>query len=345
VLVRFGRHDKDDRNDRGFGMAEIVVAMTLLGTLLTASVGLLVRTTSVAGQNVRRTTAANLLSRQLETARGTALDDLPEGTTSTTSAVGGTTYSIAQEVRYVSSSDGTSLCDGSSGSLLYKLVTVRITWPDMEAVAPVRGDVLRAVGVGVQGSDASTGALAILVKDSAGNSVGNITVTLRPGGASKRTDSAGCVVFVDLTPGTYAGDAASDDNQLTGSSGGRAVTPGGVAQDTITVYAPPPPPPPPPPTTPPPPPTTPPTTTTPPVTTTPPPTTGTGTPTTSTTTTSATPTVTDTAPAPTTTPPPPPPPPTTSTTTTPPPPPVTTTTTTPPPPPPTPTPTHPRQAS
>ena len=163
--MRFARHD---RGDHGFAMAEVIVAMTLLATLLTASAGLLVRTTSVAGQNVRRESGANLLTRQLELARGTALADLPEGTTTTSKPVGGTTYAIEQNVRYVSSSDGTSLCDGSSGSLLYKLVTVRVTWPDMQAVAPVRGDVLRAVGVGVDGSDASTGALAILVKDANG---------------------------------------------------------------------------------------------------------------------------------------------------------------------------------
>ncbi len=331
--MRFARHD---RGDHGFAMAEVIVAMTLLATLLTASAGLLVRTTSVAGQNVRREAGANLLTRQLELARGTALADLPEGTTTTSKPVGGTTYAIEQNVRYVSSSDGASLCDGTSGSLLYKLVTVRVTWPDMQSVAPVRGDVLRAVGVGADGSDASTGALAILVKDASGNAVGNITVSLRPGGASKRTDSAGCVVFVDLTPGTYAGDALSDDHQLSGSSGGRAVTPGGVAQTTITVYAPPPPPTP----------TPTPTTTPPPTTTTTPP------PPTTTTTTGGTGSSTTTTSS-STSPPPPPttttttaPPPTTTTTTAPPPPPTTTTTTTPPPPPPPPTTTtHPRVAS
>ena len=338
--MRFARHDRDDH---GFAMAEIIVAMTLLGTLLTASVGLLVRTTSVAGQNVRRTTAANLLARQLEQARGTALPDLPEGTSTTTSAVGGTTYSLAQEVRYVSSAGGASLCDGSSGSLLYKLVTVRVTWQGMQAVAPVRGDVLRAVGVGAEGSDASTGALAILVKDSAGNAVGDITVSLRPGGASKRTDSAGCVVFVDLTPGTFAGDAASDDGILTGSSGGRVVTPGGVAQDSITVYPPPPPPPPAPPTTPPAPTTEPPAPTTEPAPTDPAPTTSGGTgPTTDPTT--SDPFVQGPEPTTGTTEPttaPPPPPPTTVTSTTPPAPPVTSTTTSAPPPPPPPPPTTP----
>jgi type II secretory pathway pseudopilin PulG len=221
-------------------LAEVVVAMALLGILLTAALAVLTRTTDVAGQNVRRTTAAALLARQLEAARGTRPAEIPDGVTTTAALVGATTYTVAQEVRYVSSADGASLCDGTTGTLLYKLVTVRVTWPDMQSVAPLRGDVLRATGTGIEGADAATGALALLVTDTAGTPVGGIQVTLRPSGGSKVTDSSGCVVFVDLPPGLYAGDARSDDGAQTGSSSGRSVTPGGISQATITVTGPPP---------------------------------------------------------------------------------------------------------
>jgi type II secretory pathway pseudopilin PulG len=236
------RSQRPRRHDRGFATAEVVVAMALLGVLLTAALAVLVRTTSVAGQNVRRTTAAALLARQLEVARGTRPGDIADGVTTTSALVGGTTYAIAQEARYVSSADGASLCDGTTGTLLYKLVTVRITWPEMQAVAPVRGDVLRATGTGIEGADAATGALAVLVTDSAGAPLGGIAVTLRPSGGSRVTDSSGCVVFVGLPPGRYAGDARSDDGALTGSSGGRDVTAGGITRTSITVTGPPPPP-------------------------------------------------------------------------------------------------------
>jgi prepilin-type N-terminal cleavage/methylation domain-containing protein len=236
-----------DRGDSGFALMEVIVAMTLLGVLLTAGLAMLVRTTSVAGQNVRRTTAANLLTRQLELAKGTRATDIPMGTSASPSPVGGTTYTVTQSARYVSSSDGASLCDGDAG-LLYKLVTVTVTWPDMQAVKPVRGDVLRGMGIGSDGSDAGLAALAITVRDSAGSPKPGIEVTLRPSGGRQITDSSGCVVFLDLTPGTYAGDARSPDGYLNGSSGGRAVQGGAIGQDDITVYPPPPPPPPPTPT-------------------------------------------------------------------------------------------------
>jgi type II secretory pathway pseudopilin PulG/uncharacterized protein (DUF2141 family) len=237
VYVRSPRPTRD----RGFATAEVVVAMALLGVLLTAALAVLVRTTGAAGQNVRRTTAAALLARQLEVARGTRPADIADGVTTTSALVGGTTYAIAQEARYVSSADGASLCDGTTGTLLYKLVTVRVTWPEMQAVAPVRGDVLRATGTGIEGADAASGALAVLVTDSSGAPLGGIAVTLRPSGGSRVTDSSGCVVFVGLPPGRYAGDARSDDGTLTGSSGGRDVTAGGITRTTITVTGPPPP--------------------------------------------------------------------------------------------------------
>ena len=299
------RPSRDVRDDPGFALAEVVVAMALLGILLTAVVAVLLRTTDAAGQNVRRTTAVQLLARQLEVARGTRPADIADGVTTTTATVGGMTYAVAQDVRYVSSADGDSLCDGTTGTLLYKLVTVRVTWPDMHAVAPVRGDVLRATGTGIQGADAATGALALLVTDSAGTPLGGIGVTLRPSGGSRVTDASGCAVFVGLPPGLYAGDARSDDGVLTGSSPGRSVTAGGITRATITVTGPPPPPPPAPPTT-----TAPPA---PPTTTTPPPeTSGTGTGTTGATTTPDSPFGGSGAP-PTTTAPPPDPAPTTAT--------------------------------
>ncbi len=229
--------------DGGFALTEVVVATALLAVVLTAATALLVRTTDVAGQNVRRTTAANLLTRQLEVARGTRPADIPDGITTTTETVGGTTYTIAQEARYVSSADGGSLCDGVTGNLLYKLVTVRVTWPAMQAVAPVRGDVLRATGSGVLGPDAATGALAVLVKDADDRPVAGIGVTLRPSNRSGVTDSTGCVVFVGLPPGRYAADARSDDGTLNGAAGSRAVAAGAIARTSITVHGPPPPPP------------------------------------------------------------------------------------------------------
>lgn len=234
--------------DGGFALAEVIVAMALLGVLVTAAVAMLVRTTSVAAQNVRRTTAANLLTGQLELARGTRPADIAEGVTSSSAAVGGTTYTITQDARYVSSADGASLCDGASGSLLYKLVTVRVTWPDMQAVRPVRGDTLRAVGLGTGAADNARGTLAIRVLDPAGNPVPGAHVGIYPDWSEKTADSAGCVVFMGLSPDTYTGWAWSSTAPDNGASGGRWVPAGAVTQTSITIYPPPPPPPPPSPT-------------------------------------------------------------------------------------------------
>ena len=232
------------RHDRGFAMAEVVVAMALLGILLTAGVAMLVQTTSVAGQNLRRTTAANLLTRQLELARGARPADLAEGISTTPATVGGTTYTVTQETRYVSSSDGASLCDGDSGGLLYKLVTVRVTWPDMQAVAPVRGDTLRGLGVGTDAASNALGVLAVRVLDEAGHGVAGATVAISPDWTTRTADASGCVVFLGLPPGDYATWAESPDASASGYAGARSVPAASVTQVSITISPPAPPAPP-----------------------------------------------------------------------------------------------------
>ncbi len=220
------------------------MAMALLGILLTAGVGMLVQTTSVAAQNLRRTTAANLLTRQLELARGARPADLAEGITTSPAMVGGTTYTVTQETRYVSSSDGASLCDGGSGSLLYKLVTVRVTWPDMQAVAPVRGDTLRALGVGTDAASNALGVLAVRVVDVAGNPVAAASVGIFPTGTTKTTDSSGCVVFLGLPPAGYETWASSPGSTASGYAPARTVPAGSVTQVSVTLHPPTPPAPP-----------------------------------------------------------------------------------------------------
>ncbi len=225
------------------------MGIVLFTILVTAGLAVLVRTTSVASQNLRRTTAANLLTRQIEAARGTKVLDIPNGRRTTTAVVGGTTYTITQDADYVSSADTTSLCVGATSSLLYKLVTVRVTWPEMQRVAPVRGDTLRAVGLGSDDADAARGALTVVVRDESGAVVPGATVRLDGSGESRTTGSDGCAVFVDVTPGSYTVDVRPPPGPTwagqSGTGGGLQVTPGEVRRTTVVIHPPPPPPPPP----------------------------------------------------------------------------------------------------
>jgi prepilin-type N-terminal cleavage/methylation domain-containing protein len=196
-------------DDSGFSMLEVVVAMAVFTVLATISLGILANTDNVAGDNVRRTAAANLVNQTLETARSQSAQNITDGRVVTTQTVGGTTYTITQNANYVSSNSTTSVCTGSGNTLAYKLVSVAVSWPNMGNVKPVRGDILRAVGVGSDGLDATTGTLAVSLLGSTGQSTSGVQVTVSPGGLSRTTGDDGCAVFTGLTPGTYTASANS----------------------------------------------------------------------------------------------------------------------------------------
>jgi prepilin-type N-terminal cleavage/methylation domain-containing protein len=195
--------------DQGYTLVEAVVAMVIFAIAASVTLGLVVQTTQVTGGNFRRTAAANLATRQIESARSTSALSIPDGLQQSTEVVGGTTYTIKQNANYLASDATTSVCAGSGSSLAYKLVTVTVTWPNMGSIKPIRTDTLKAVGVGTDGLDQTTlGTLALLVTGSAGVPQAGVTVTLAPGGVTRVTGDDGCAVFAGETAGTYTATAS-----------------------------------------------------------------------------------------------------------------------------------------
>jgi hypothetical protein len=231
---------------------EVVIGMSLFGVLIVGVLGMLLRTADVAGQNLRRSTAANLLSGRIELARGTQVQNIPDGTRVSNATVGDIRYTITQDTHYVSDSEDSTMCGDNTGNLLYKLVRVTVTWPDMEAVKPVTGETLRAVGVGSDGSDVTTGTVVVSVRDTNNDLVAGATVTLGQDGDTYRTATTGpdgCVVFTEVPPNWYNGDAAGGPGTPTEGQSGHydwtEVKPGEVNRQTVFIAPPPPPPPPP----------------------------------------------------------------------------------------------------
>jgi prepilin-type N-terminal cleavage/methylation domain-containing protein len=232
-------HRAPARDDAGFTIVEIVVAMVVFSVLLAASLPVLLSGTAATREAVQRTAAAELLTRQIEAARGTDALAIPDGRVVTTQVVGGTTYTIMQDANYVSTGATDSVCESSSNSLAYKLVTVRVTWPGMAAsIKPVRADTLRAVGVGSDGLDATRGTLALSVVGASGAPTEDVPVTLMPGNLTRTTGSDGCAVFASLAPGTYTATASIPGysgslNTQTASVSGLGVVAAGVRRGVL----------------------------------------------------------------------------------------------------------------
>jgi prepilin-type N-terminal cleavage/methylation domain-containing protein len=193
----------------GFTLIEVVVAMAIFSVVAAVTLGVVLQTTRVAGSNLRRTAAANLVTRQIEGARSATALSLTDGTQTASVTVAGITYTVKQTVRYQTPDNAGSVCSSTGTSLAYKLVRVSVTWPNMGAIPPVQADTLKAVGVGSDGLDqTSLGTLALQVSNASGGPQAGVTVTLSPGNVSHTTGDDGCAVFAALSPGTYSVSAS-----------------------------------------------------------------------------------------------------------------------------------------
>ena len=91
AAVREGR----GRGDAGFSLVEVVVAMTLLGLVLSATGSLVVRALAGTGGATRAVTAATLANSALEVARNVAAQDAADGTSA---LLGGRTSALVDAV-------------------------------------------------------------------------------------------------------------------------------------------------------------------------------------------------------------------------------------------------------
>jgi hypothetical protein len=165
--------------------------------------------------------------------------DIVDGGTTRTETVGGVSYTVKQTASYVPADSATSVCSATGSALAYKLVTVTVTWPDMGRVKPIRVDTLKAVGIGDDGLDATTGSVALAVVGADGAPVADIAVSISPGGQTLTTGEDGCAVFTSLAPGTYTAGAnvtgyVGTANTTAASVTSLGVTAGGIARGTLT---------------------------------------------------------------------------------------------------------------
>lgn len=220
--------------DAGVTLAETLVAMTVFTVMVTAALGMLLRSTDVARSNNRRVVAASLADRQIESIRGSRAVDIPNGLQTRTETVGGVTFTVKQTATYVVNGSSTNVCTATGSTLSYKLVTVTVSWPQMGRVSPVRADTLKSLGLGTDGLSSTLGSLAVSVTGATGAAVSGVPVLLSPGGQTITTGDDGCALFTGLTAGTYT--ATANLAGYVGSGGLQQTTAGslGVVANQVT---------------------------------------------------------------------------------------------------------------
>jgi type II secretory pathway pseudopilin PulG len=199
-------------SEGGYSLVEVVAAVAVFALVFAAvSIGV-ARALDMARGNRNRSVAAYLATQALEEARSRPFDQVVPGRTTCSWQTPGPgcavpqPYTVTQDVSWVAPSATSSSCNvpnGSSGaSLAYKRVTVTLTWPDMNGVAPVTSQTLLAPPAGVY--DPNDGHVAVKLFDRAAGPLAGHTVTLSgPSSDTQVSTADGCVFFAYLAPGTY----------------------------------------------------------------------------------------------------------------------------------------------
>ena len=200
--------DGPRRAEEGFGLIELIVALSVFSILMGGIVVTLTAGLGLARSNRERTVAANLASQDIDAVRQADFTSLVPGLSTSTIAVDGVDFTLTRNLEWVNTSASSGECD-SAGSVPQVLrATVDVSWTDMKTVQPVRTSTVLSPPVGSY--DANLGHIAVRVRDrNAAPSPGVPVRIVGPGTdetlstTGTTAASPGCAFFAFLTPGSY----------------------------------------------------------------------------------------------------------------------------------------------
>lgn len=192
--------------DEGFGLVEMLVAMTILALVMLTMAGQLGAVLKVARTNRNRSVAANLASREMDVVRGLDFSTLAAqiGQTVSTSTVDAFDYTVTRTLELIPQTSTSGGCDGGTGnSPAFVRVSIAVSWKSMGSIAPVRTQTVVTPPVGSY--DPATGHVAVKVLDRNAQPLASQTVTLSGAGTGTATTTTdGCAFFAYRAAGTYA---------------------------------------------------------------------------------------------------------------------------------------------
>ncbi|MGQ0825743.1 MAG: prepilin-type N-terminal cleavage/methylation domain-containing protein [Actinomycetota bacterium] len=193
------------RNEHGFTLLELVVAMTIFGIVMLGIAATLGTGLALTRTNRHRSVAANLAAQEMDAVRSADFDSIVAS--AATVDVDGITYTVVREATWVAKSATAGPCDGG-GSPQVLRVRVSVTWPDMRGVAPVASDTTLTPPVGSY--DPNTGHIGVKVLDRDAGNLFNVPVVVTgPSNRNAPTNSDGCAFFAFLPAGTYTVELGS----------------------------------------------------------------------------------------------------------------------------------------
>jgi prepilin-type N-terminal cleavage/methylation domain-containing protein len=202
----------------GFTIIEVLVTAVIIAIVMGATYGALA-SAGRAGSEQRRHAESYAVAQKdqarMRSLRISQLNGLDEVTVVNE---GGTEYEVHSTGEFVNDVTGTASCEEGTNSSDYIKITSTVTWPSIGNRPATVIQSLVAPPAGSLSED--TGALAVVVRDGAGNGLAGVPLTGSGAGSfSGQTGDTGCVLFTDLpvgnytlTPSTAAGVVDADGN-------------------------------------------------------------------------------------------------------------------------------------
>jgi type II secretory pathway pseudopilin PulG len=193
----------------GFGIIELVIAMTIFSILIGGIVVSLGAGLALARNNRERSVASNLAAQEMDSIRQADFSSLTIGQSpDTTVQVDGVPFTVGRNLEWVGASATAGECDSATTTPQVLRVTVDVSWTNMKAIQPVRTTTILAPPIGSY--DANSGHIAVRVRDSNAVPLGGVPVRVLGTGVDRTlttTDanaaSAGCAFFGFLPAQTY----------------------------------------------------------------------------------------------------------------------------------------------
>ncbi|MCL2454190.1 MAG: carboxypeptidase regulatory-like domain-containing protein [Micrococcales bacterium] len=194
------------RDDEGFTIAEVLVALLIFALMSVGTIHATVTMLQITGDARNRQVAANIAAQEIDNVR--SFSDVLEVVDNTVETVqNGTRFRMQRTSSWVTAGGGVTgdSCGSGGGNLRFKEVTVRVTWDGMRPTTPpVTSNTLLNPRSPVVDETRSTILVTVLGADGTGRAGVTVTATA-PGAptASATTDNQGCAYLLRVNPGHY----------------------------------------------------------------------------------------------------------------------------------------------
>jgi prepilin-type N-terminal cleavage/methylation domain-containing protein len=201
----------DGRDDSGFTLVEVIVAMVIFAIVSTSILYGMLSVLKITRDSRAQQVASNLAAEEIDLAR--AADDLflLDDYTYPPRTLNGDIFTVKREARWVTDPAQDLQCGSGGTALRYKSIKVIVTWQGMASANGVES--YTVINPAERINDPAKGTIIVTVRSPNGSGVSGAAVSatpaVPPNGATalsvtpSATNSQGCSYILKVNPGNY----------------------------------------------------------------------------------------------------------------------------------------------